>query len=93
MMILAEATLGRYSLGRYEVANYAEGREHESRHNTAYWTGSQYIGVGPGAHGMLDAQTALTVGLARVRRRAGRAGALRQRPRHRGVAGRSGRLC
>lgn len=63
MMILAEATLGRYSLGRYEVANYAEGREHESRHNTAYWSGSQYIGAGPGAHGMLDAQTALTVGL------------------------------
>lgn len=23
----------------------------ESRHNLSYWNGTQYIGVGPGAHG------------------------------------------
>ena len=63
MMILAEATLGYYALNRYEVANYAEGREYESRHNTAYWSGRSYIGVGPGAHGMVDAETARVVGL------------------------------
>lgn len=63
MMILAEATLGYHSLSRYEVANYAEGSEYESRHNTAYWSGRQYIGVGPGAHGMLDATTARVVGM------------------------------
>jgi putative oxygen-independent coproporphyrinogen III oxidase len=63
MMILAEATLGYHSLRRYEVANYAEDAAHESRHNTAYWSGRSYIGVGPGAHGMLDAQTARVVGL------------------------------
>lgn len=63
MMILAEATLGYYALGRYEVANYAEGRAYESRHNTAYWSGRTYMGVGPGAHGMLDAQTARVVSL------------------------------
>ena len=63
MMVLAEATLAYHSLGRYEVANYAESREHESRHNTAYWTGRPYAGIGPGAHGMLDAPTARAVGM------------------------------
>ncbi len=63
MMLLAESTLGSYALGRYEVANYAEDRAHESRHNTAYWTGRPYIGVGPGAHGMVDADVARIVGL------------------------------
>jgi len=63
MMLLAEETLGRAGLMRYEVASYATDREHESRHNTAYWTRCSYIGVGPGAHGMLDAATARVLGL------------------------------
>lgn len=63
MMILAEATLTHHAFERYEVANYASGPEYRSRHNSAYWSGRQYIGVGPGAHGMLDAQTARVVGL------------------------------
>jgi oxygen-independent coproporphyrinogen-3 oxidase len=63
MMIQAEATLGYHGLGRYEVANYAEDRAHESRHNTAYWTGRSYLGIGPAAHGMLDAATARAAGL------------------------------
>jgi len=63
MMVLAEEALGYHGLSRYEVANYAESREHESRHNTAYWTGRPYVGLGPGAHGMLDAATARAVGL------------------------------
>jgi oxygen-independent coproporphyrinogen-3 oxidase len=63
MMLLAANVLGYHALGRYEVANYAEDREHESRHNTAYWTGRAYMGVGPGAHGMLDAATARAVGM------------------------------
>lgn len=63
MMLLAEAALGYHGLARYEVANYAEARRFESRHNTAYWTGRPYAGVGPGAHGMLDAPTALAVGM------------------------------
>ncbi len=65
MMVLAEESLGYHALGRYEVANYAEDRAHESRHNTAYWTGRSYLGVGPGAHGMLDAPTALAAGIVR----------------------------
>ncbi len=63
MMVLAEESLGRHDFERYEVANYASERAFESRHNTAYWSGRAYIGVGPGAHGMLDAETARMVGL------------------------------
>ena len=33
----------------YEVSNFARaGRE--SRHNSAYWTGAAYLGIGPAAH-------------------------------------------
>ena len=62
MMLVAEEYLGRSGLLRYEVANYAK-PGHESRHNTAYWTGRSYIGCGPAAHGMLEAETARAVGL------------------------------
>ncbi len=63
MMILAEETLTAVGLDRYEVANYAR-PGFESRHNMAYWTGRSYLGMGPSAHGMLDAATARAVGLA-----------------------------
>ena len=62
MMLVAQERLARSGLERYEVANYAT-PGHESRHNNAYWTGRSYIGIGPGAHGMLDAETARAVGL------------------------------
>uniref|UniRef100_A0A0B7AGX1 Radical S-adenosyl methionine domain-containing protein 1, mitochondrial n=1 Tax=Arion vulgaris TaxID=1028688 RepID=A0A0B7AGX1_9EUPU len=35
---------------RYEVSNFARQKCY-SQHNLSYWTGHQYIGVGPGAHG------------------------------------------
>ncbi|NTU70207.1 MAG: radical SAM family heme chaperone HemW [Coriobacteriia bacterium] len=63
MMVMAESALGYLGLSRYEVANYAEDDEHRSRHNLAYWTGRTYAGIGPAAHGMLDVETARTVGL------------------------------
>jgi oxygen-independent coproporphyrinogen-3 oxidase len=37
---------------RYEVSNYAR-PGFESRHNTGYWEGWSYMGLGPGAHGFI----------------------------------------
>ena len=37
----------------YEVSNHARDERARSRHNLAYWRGSDYVGVGPGAHGRL----------------------------------------
>lgn len=50
MYQLAVETLTANGFHRYEVANFAKTGA-ESRHNLSYWYGSQYIGVGPGAHG------------------------------------------
>ncbi len=37
---------------RYEVSNFAQ-PGHRSLHNSGYWTGRPYMGLGPGAHGQL----------------------------------------
>ena len=39
-------------LPAYEVSNHAVPGA-ESRHNMIYWTGGDYVGIGPGAHGRL----------------------------------------
>uniref|UniRef100_A0A3P9N8K6 Radical S-adenosyl methionine domain-containing protein n=2 Tax=Poecilia reticulata TaxID=8081 RepID=A0A3P9N8K6_POERE len=46
----ARTTLQQHGFQQYEVSNFAKNNS-ESRHNLSYWTGRQYIGVGPGAHG------------------------------------------
>lgn len=61
-MDAAAAVLVARGLARYEVANYAV-PGHESRHNTAYWTGWPYLGIGGGAHGMLGGDQAFALGL------------------------------
>jgi len=49
MAELAVATLEAAGLRRYEISSFARpGRE--SRHNLGYWDGSDYLGLGAGAH-------------------------------------------
>lgn len=50
MYELADARLGGAGFGWYEVSNFARGAEQRSRHNLAYWRGSDWWGFGPGAH-------------------------------------------
>ncbi len=56
MMEAAQELLESAGLHRYEVASYAApGRE--SQHNTAYWSGKEYLGLGAGAASMLSAKS------------------------------------
>jgi oxygen-independent coproporphyrinogen-3 oxidase len=48
--LVAHDLLTGAGLEHYEVSNYAlPGRR--SRHNSAYWSGAAYVGLGPAAHG------------------------------------------
>ncbi|HEX9094089.1 MAG TPA: coproporphyrinogen-III oxidase family protein [Coriobacteriia bacterium] len=62
MMLLAREHMAYHALDRYEVANYAY-RGHESRHNTVYWTGGAYLGIGPAAASMLPLELYRASGL------------------------------
>jgi oxygen-independent coproporphyrinogen-3 oxidase len=46
----------RYDMPRYEISNLAI-RGHESQHNSAYWLGFPYLGLGAGAHSFRPPQT------------------------------------
>ena len=48
-----QAVLAAAGFDAYEVSNHARGVAARSRHNLAYWTGQDYVGLGPGAHGRL----------------------------------------
>lgn len=52
MYLLTEDILAPLGYRKYEVSNYAQAG-FESKHNLLYWTGGEYIGVGPSAHGRL----------------------------------------
>ncbi|KAJ3184269.1 radical S-adenosyl methionine domain-containing protein 1 [Geranomyces variabilis] len=47
------STAARLGYMQYEVSSFAlhGERRNRSAHNSSYWTGSDYIGIGPGAHG------------------------------------------
>ncbi|HMR48594.1 MAG TPA: radical SAM family heme chaperone HemW [Arachnia sp.] len=47
--LVADDTLGAFGFANYEVSNWAKPGG-ECRHNLAYWRGSNWWGVGPGAH-------------------------------------------
>ncbi len=59
-IICQKLQLAGYS--HYEVSNFAK-PAHQSRHNLTYWTGGDYAGIGPGAHGRLtyDGQRFATI--------------------------------
>ncbi|MFT6883000.1 MAG: oxygen-independent coproporphyrinogen-3 oxidase [Marinoscillum sp.] len=42
-------TLTESGYEHYEVSNFAKAGK-ESHHNTSYWSGQKYLGLGPGAH-------------------------------------------
>ena len=48
MYAYTKARLQEAGYERYEISNYAK-PGYESRHNSSYWTGREYIGVGLGA--------------------------------------------
>ena len=47
-MEIAERVLGEYGFSRYEVASYSK-PGYESKHNSSYWTGVPYLGIGESA--------------------------------------------
>jgi oxygen-independent coproporphyrinogen-3 oxidase len=48
--LAADAMLAAAGFEWYEVSNWARADAARSRHNLAYWTGTDWWGVGPGAH-------------------------------------------
>ncbi len=49
------ARLEEQGYHQYEISNFARDGK-ISRHNTAYWLGSEYIGLGPAAHSLFGGQ-------------------------------------
>jgi len=63
MFRVAREAFAAAGLRQYEVSNYARpGRE--SRHNLAYWTWRDYLGLGAGAHGFAAATRAASAAAA-----------------------------
>jgi len=42
--------MAQHGWEHYEISNFAK-PGHHSKHNSSYWSGQAYIGIGPGAHG------------------------------------------
>ncbi|HAQ35026.1 MAG: coproporphyrinogen III oxidase [Maricaulis sp.] len=50
---LTDQTLAAAGFTAYEISNHARTRQDRSVHNSLYWTGGDWIGIGPGAHSRL----------------------------------------
>jgi putative oxygen-independent coproporphyrinogen III oxidase len=50
---LTDAICDEAGLPAYEISNHARSIADQSTHNTIYWAGGDWIGVGPGAHGRI----------------------------------------
>lgn len=53
MEALADETLRAAGYHHYEISNYARSG-HQCRHNLLYWTGGQYLGLGPSAQSYVE---------------------------------------
>ena len=60
---ITQTVLEQAGMPAYEVSNHARAGQ-ESRHNLTYWRYTDYVGIGPGAHGRLtlDGQKQATRG-------------------------------
>ena len=54
MYELADEAFAGAGYDWYEVSNWSRGPAHRSRHNLAYWRGTDWWGYGPGAHSHID---------------------------------------
>lgn len=54
---LTYGVLGSVGLTPYEISNFARTPGDRSVHNSLYWTGADWIGIGPGAHSRLFSST------------------------------------
>jgi len=53
LYLFACERLESHGYRQYEISNFAR-PGHESRHNLKYWTGGDYLGLGPGGHSFLE---------------------------------------
>lgn len=55
MYELTKEILKKYGYERYEISNYAR-KGYESKHNSSYWIGVSYLGIGLGASSFFEGQ-------------------------------------
>ncbi len=53
MYLFAHHYLEQCGFEHYEISNAAK-KGYRSRHNEVYWVGGEYLGIGPGAHSLMD---------------------------------------